>query len=210
MRSSMDCRGYCANCILAIAYHIELDVCAIFRIPESGMASLKPQDVLILLKTHALQKPFPTYAHLAFDLDMGEGEVYRGIQRVTEARLFDSERRKPLTENLREFVLYGVPYVYPARRGEPTRGLPTSYAASPLAEMIVFDADSIPVWPDAEGSTRGYALEPLYRSVPVAARRDPELYELLALVDALREGRARERALAKDELSRRLSLPHVR
>jgi hypothetical protein len=40
--------------------------------------------------------------------------------------------------------------------------------------------------------------------VPKAARRDPVLYELLALVDALRDGRARERRMAERELSTRL------
>jgi len=34
--------------------------------------------------------------------------------------------------------------------------------------------------------------------------RDPQLYELLALLDALRDGRARERALAAKELGSRL------
>ena len=47
-------------------------------------------------------------------------------------------------------------------------------------------------------------LGPLYRTVPAAALRDPILYELLALVDALRDGRARERQLAAQELIARL------
>jgi hypothetical protein len=57
------------------------------------------------------------------------------------------------------------------------------------------------------GETRGYALEPLHSSVPVAARLDPLLYELLALVDVLREGAARESKLAQKELHLRLNLP---
>ena len=36
---------------------------------------------------------------------------------------------------------------------------------------------------------------PLYKNVPTAARRDPKLYELLALVDAIRDGRARDERL---------------
>jgi hypothetical protein len=36
--------------------------------------------------------------------------------------------------------------------------------------------------------------------VPYAVRKDPELYKLVALVDALRIGRARERAMAEAEL----------
>jgi hypothetical protein len=52
------------------------------------------------------------------------------------------------------------------------------------------------VWPFPEGEHRGVTLEPLYKSAP-AALRDPFLYELLALIDALREGRVRERKLAE-------------
>jgi len=52
---------------------------------------------------------------------------------------------------------------------------------------------------------KGYAIEPLYSSVTVAVKSDPVLYELLALVDALRMGRARERKLAEEELKHRLN-----
>ena len=51
---------------------------------------------------------------------------------------------------------------------------------------------------------RGVTVEPLYKTAPAAALRDPFLYELLALIDALREGRARERKLAEKELIDRL------
>jgi hypothetical protein len=62
------------------------------------------------------------------------------------------------------------------------------------------------VWPSAtKDRTRGRMLAPLYRTVPLAVAEDPALHEYLALVDALRAGRARERALAKEELARRLS-----
>lgn len=61
-----------------------------------------------------------------------------------------------------------------------------------------------PVWPDPAGTVRGESFEPLHRAAPEAARRDPGLYELLALLDALRGGRARERKLARAELEARL------
>lgn len=51
----------------------------------------------------------------------------------------------------------------------------------------------------------GRMLTPLYRNVPLAAGDDPALHELLALADALRVGRARERELAREELKGRLS-----
>jgi len=48
-----------------------------------------------------------------------------------------------------------------------------------------------PVWPWPDGDTRGIALEPLDKTAPIAALRDPVLYEFLVLVDAIRDGRAR-------------------
>jgi hypothetical protein len=65
-------------------------------------------------------------------------------------------------------------------------------------------AELPPIWPDPEGTVRGEGLAPLYRSAPRAALRDPRLYEWLALVDAVRAGRARERKLAALEIERRL------
>ncbi len=88
-----------------------------------------------------------------------------------------------------------------------TRGMPTAWAAPPLSEQIAAGDEPPPVWPDPEGEARGIAFEPLYRSAPKAAKRDRALYEMLALVDALRDGRARERQLAAKELKARLGCP---
>jgi hypothetical protein len=64
-----------------------------------------------------------------------------------------------------------------------------------------------PVWPSADGGARGYALEPLYRTAPTAAQRDTSVHEVLALIDALREGGVRERELGLRELRMRLQPP---
>jgi hypothetical protein len=64
------------------------------------------------------------------------------------------------------------------------------------------------VWPDAEGKKKGYALEPLFKPIGKAVRQDPKLYELLALIDAIRDGRARERKLAEQELRIRIAHAH--
>ena len=60
------------------------------------------------------------------------------------------------------------------------------------------------MWQDPEGEVRGQAVKPLYPSVVQAAKLDPMLHDLLALVDALRLGRARERKIAETELRQRL------
>jgi len=60
------------------------------------------------------------------------------------------------------------------------------------------------VWPYAKGTVRGISFLPLHRSVPEAALRNTELYEMQALVDAIRDGRAREREIAVRELTQRI------
>jgi hypothetical protein len=47
-------------------------------------------------------------------------------------------------------------------------------------------------------------VQPLYKTAPLAARRDADLYEILALVDAIRVGRARERQRGLELLAERL------
>ncbi len=59
--------------------------------------------------------------------------------------------------------------------------------------------------PYSKGTVRGHSILPLYPSVPEAALKDKQLYELLALTDALRVGRAREKELAIMELMKRLA-----
>lgn len=75
---------------------------------------------------------------------------------------------------------------------------------TPLSKTIVSEPYDQYVWPYADGNVRGQSVAPLYPSVPYAASRDPKLHEFLALIDALRVGRARERNLAVEEIKKRL------
>ena len=70
--------------------------------------------------------------------------------------------------------------------------------------MLVSSGDPPPVWPDPEGNVRGQSFSPLYKSVPKAASKDRQLYELLVLTDAIRGGRSREREIAVKEIQKRL------
>jgi hypothetical protein len=165
---------------------------------------LKPQDIVILLKLVTLGNRPWSYSTLANELAMSPSEVHSGIRRAAKARLIDAQRNVPIIRALQEFLVHGVKYAYPPDRGNITRGIPTSYAAPPLNSLIVQPDEPPPVWPDPEGTVRGYEYSPLYRSVPKAVARDNALYELLALVDAIRDGRARERELALKLLTERL------
>ena len=168
---------------------------------------LKPQDVVVLLKLVAIAQEPWTFQRLAAELSISPSETHAGVQRATAARLLAPDGSGdvlPVLPALLEFLVHGVKYAYPPERGMLARGVPTGYAAAPLNAVITGSTDPPPVWPFAEGSVRGYALTPLYRTVPVAALRDARLYELLALVDAIRDGRARERSLAVEMLEARL------
>ena len=165
---------------------------------------VKPQDIVIILKLVTLGDHSWSYSSLANELAMSPSEVHGGIGRLAAARLFDTQRKVPILQALLEFLVHGVKYVYPPERGQLTRGMPTSCSAPPLNSIITQSDEPPPVWPDPEGKVRGYEFSPLYRSVPKAAAKDNALYELLTLVDAIRDGRARERELAVKELTKRL------
>src|SRR4029450_9715905 len=110
----------------------------------------------------------------------------------------------PDPDALEELLIHGVKYVFTPVHGRLTRGMPTSYAAPPLSRVLARPQEPPPVWPDAEGEVGGYEFSPLYKSVPYAARRYAKLYELLALVDAIRGGTDGESGVAIRELRTRL------
>jgi hypothetical protein len=126
------------------------------------------------------------------------------MKRAQAARLVHGPElsNRPNLSALEEFLIHGIKYSFPAEHGTLSRGIPTSYAAEPLSRLIAPSDDPIPVWPYARGQRRGIALVPLYKMVPSAALKDPVLYEQLALIDAIRDGRPRERQLAERELIR--------
>lgn len=169
--------------------------------------TLKPQDVVVLLKLAVHPNAEWTYQRLAVELLISQSEVHAAVRRAVAAKLMSNTAAsgRPVRAALLEFLVHGVKYAFPAKRGEFTRGMPTAHAAPPLNKSIVANPNEPPpVWPYAEGATRGYALAPLYPTVPQAAAKDAPLYESLALVDAIRDGRARERNLATKELESRL------
>ena len=171
--------------------------------------NLKPQDVMFLLKLVALgRKKRWSFNELAVELGMSPSEVHAAAKRALAARLAvkKEDSIQPDKRNLEEFLLHGIQYVFVPDRGGLNRGMPTAHAAEPLASSFIDDFEPPPIWPDPEGKVRGESFSPLYKSAPKAARNDPKLYMLLALVDAIRGGKAREREMAKKALSKQLRL----
>ena len=106
---------------------------------------------------------------------------------------------RPHPHNLAEFALHGAKYAFPEVRLPLAVGVPTSHSAPAFAGVFAPGSTDF-VWPHPNGSVRGVGVEPLHPSVPFAAMQDAKLYEMLALFDALRVGKARERGMALERL----------
>jgi len=164
--------------------------------------NLRPQDVVVLLKlTLWGDQPWQS-KEVAKALHLSATEISFALKRCEYARLLDGTRRQIARRTLLDFLVYGLPVVYPTQPGAYVRGMPTGHSAPPMNQHL--STDQLYVWPDAESECWGSAIEPLYPKLPQAAREDESLYELVALTDSLRVGRPREKKLAGELLTQRL------
>jgi hypothetical protein len=166
---------------------------------------MKPQDLLVTLFLAAREEDGPpTFVQLGQAVGLSHGEAHNACRRAVRAGLLHSLQGLQVNRAaLLEFLVHGVQYVFPAELGKPGRGVPTAHSVEPLA--VELTGDQLPlVWPWARGEVHGDTLAPLYLTVPEIAAGNPSLHVLLALVDALRVGRARERSLAAQHLRRLL------
>ncbi len=169
--------------------------------PSPRQTALRPHDVAVALEL-ALS-PGKGYEALAKAVGLSLSEAHAAVQRLTHAKLLAPDGRRVLASALLEFLIAGVPHAFPPDLGQETRGVPTAHSARPLASKV--PSEDTLVWPSADGTTRGQSLTPLYPKATRLPATNPDLYELLTLVDALRVGRARERQRAKEILHKRLA-----
>ncbi len=152
------------------------------------------------------------YTARALELQTGisKTQINRSLKHCMAIGLAREDRKlgvpRANTRALLEFIIHGLKYVFPARAGELTRGIGTSFAAPVLAGRLLSAGEHLLVWPDAHGNTKGLKVEPLFKTAPYAARRDAEMYALLALIDAIRLGQPRESSLATTLLKERLEI----
>lgn len=154
-----------------------------------------------IARAYSLRKP-------PAPLVVREPRTHSSAAYATAAKLKTAEARTNLDSaavvnrhNLAEFSLHGAKYAFAPERLPVGPGVPTSHAA-PAFAGVFSDAHEPLVWPDAHGTVRGEGIAPLHPCAPGAALRDAALYELLALFDALRAGRARERGMASTRLQK--------
>lgn len=166
--------------------------------------ALKPQDVVLLLKIASDANTSWNQKPIATSLGLSQSEVSQSVARCKYAGLLATDGKTVMKMALIEFLQFGLRYVFPEKPGPMVRGVPTSHSAAPLNAYI--QSSVAYVWPYGKGTVRGQSIQPLYPSVPQAVLKDPKLHELLALADALRVGRAREKEIALAELKTRLGL----
>lgn len=169
-----------------------------------GPKMLRPQDVLCVLKISCYKQEW-VLRELGKAVGLSSGETYNAYSRLKQSQLVYEKAGevKVASRRLLDFLVHGVPTVYYQERGQVVRGMATGSTASPLSFPLV-EGDVRLVWPSPTGKSRGETLRPIYDSVPVAAASDPQLYELLVLVDCLRTGRSKERKVATELLAERL------
>ena len=163
---------------------------------------MKPQDILILLKIISLEEKPWSQVTLANELFMSQSEISQSIARSKFAGLLHITGKKVYSLSLMEFLQYGIRFVFPQKPGPVVRGVPTAHSVPPLNTIIRREENY--VWPSAKGTVRGHSILPLYKSAVNAVKLDQKLYIFLALVDALRVGKAREKEIAVSELKRRI------
>ena len=169
--------------------------------PRQSIESIRPQDIVVLLKLSTDAERNWTQIELARELFMSQSEISQSLVRSNYAGLIMTDQTLHL-QALLDFLQYGLAYVYPQRPGPVVRGISTAHSTLPLSEEIMSEEKY--VWPYAKGDVRGRSIKPLYPSVVEAVQIDTKLHQLLALTDALRIGRAREKNLALYYLRKRL------
>lgn len=177
---------------------------------------MKSQDILLLFKMVSIEtrEEHPdagpegdtaisdqyTLRSLSASIGLSKSEVSNAIARCRDAGLLCNDFETSLPRVNRHALLaiaeHALKFFFPVAPGPIVRGIPTGFAAPVLSKYLKSAGELVQVWPDPSGDTRGQAIEPLYKSAPLAIRQDRSLYDYLALIDAIRVGGPRESSVA--------------
>lgn len=165
---------------------------------------MRPQDIVILLKMLTLENKKCSIEEMAVNLGISAGEVSKAMDRNVVAGLVSSDKTRVNKLSLRDFLIYGIKYVFPPQTGSSTRGIATAHSAPPVNQYITEGIENF-VWKYYKGTKRGNSIIPLYEKIPKIVENQPELYELLTIIDTFRIGKKREIDIAIKELDKKLN-----
>lgn len=167
--------------------------------------ALKPQDTLLVLKYWSLKQgdQASSVRGIAEAIGISAGEVSKGNKRLVASRLVVERAGRVFAESgaLLEWLCYGVRYAYPLESVGYGRGMATSWNCPELVSEVVPPSPPL-VWSVPGGDVEGALIRPIHESVPLAASKDRQLYRALSLLEAIRGGKPRELAIARDLLTK--------
>jgi hypothetical protein len=175
--------------------------------PERSSA-LKPQDVFVACQLAIWEGEKWTYAQLAERLHLSPSAVFEALGRCRQAKLVASTNQgaQVVAQRLFEYLVHGVPTSFYPRKLEVVRGIATATFSPLFRSRFTKDGDLPVVWPYSKGKDTGEGLVPLYPTIPIACSQNQPLYNIMATVDILRVGKARERDAAVTYLESLLDL----
>lgn len=165
---------------------------------------IKAQDTLLALKYWSLKKSGmeASVRGIAELIGISASEVSKGTKRLVASRLVVERNASVFAETgaLAEWLCYGVRYAYPQESVGYGRGMATSWNCPVLVSEVVPPSPSL-VWPMPGGDIEGALIKPIHDSIPFAASRDEKLYLVMSLIEAIRGGKPRELAIARELLT---------
>lgn len=144
----------------------------------------------------------PSVRQLGESIKISPSEVSKGTKRLVAAKLLVERHGEYIAEKsaLIDWLCYGVRHAYPAEFIGFGRGMPTAWNC-PWVRTDIMPPEPPMVWAASGGAAEGSMIKPIHESIPFATSNDELLYEALSLVEAIRLGKPRELAIAREELS---------
>ena len=177
-----------------------LEYRTLFDFLEWTIAMIKGQDVLVAIK---LLDPWEqSMLSLGTQIGVSASQAHSSFLRLCAVGLVDQQRRATQRAHFLEFLVHAIKYMFPVSLVAQNQGIPTAHSAPPVKQKLVAPKGApVYVWPSKGGSLiAGIGVEPIYKTVPLVVRADARAYAILAALDSIRLGKARERETAAQVL----------
>ena len=168
---------------------------------------MKGQDVVLMLVLRLHPQDKWTLEELSRLLGQSTSQCFAARNRLRDAHLLSIDPTKPWHvpgDNFAEYLIHGFKFDFPAKLGAPVRGMPTAYSSEFVSKQFRGDDSRMGgvVWPSPNGKVVGRSLSPVHSSqLNILANPGYDnLYRVLACMDLLRIGQAREKVWAAKEI----------
>jgi hypothetical protein len=151
-----------------------------------------------MLQLHKFKGDGLSVQRIGERIKMSKSHVHYSIQRLISGGVVSPDSKVTYPRAVKEVLLFGVKYFFPAKIGAQIRGMPTAHSA--FKDVFKGTALDEYVWPYAEGTFRGQSLTPLHQCAIQASIGDVDMYRVLSALDMIRIGRPREVEMARTKI----------